>query len=129
MLLSLNLGAQQTWTLQQCIGYALQHATEVRRQQLNEQQKQTDYRVALIDFLSSVSAEVNGQYSWGRNIDPETNTYNIVTTFNNYCELYASMTLFDGGATINEYRREKLDRNNASTGPRRKGHQRDGEIC
>lgn len=104
MLLSLHLSAQQPWTLQKCIGYALQHATEVRRQQLNEQQKHADYRVALLDFLPSVSADVSGQYSWGRNIDPETNTYNNVTTFNNYYEVYASLTLFDAGATINSFR-------------------------
>ena len=42
---------------------------------------------------------MQGQYAWGRNIDPETNTYNNVTTFNNYYQLYAELNVFDGFAT------------------------------
>ena len=96
---SLSVQGQEPWSLDRCIAYAREHATEVRRQTLEQEQKHADYRTALLDFLPSVSAEVNGQYSWGRNIDPETNTYNNVTTFNNYYALGASVTLFDGGAT------------------------------
>ena len=65
--------AQREWTLDECVSYALDHATEVARQQIEHRQSVTDYRTALLDFLPSVSAQANGQYSWGRNIDPETN--------------------------------------------------------
>lgn len=110
LLLSLSAHGQEAWTLDRCIAYARTHATEVRRQTLEQEQKCADYRTSLFDFLPSVSAEVNGQYSWGRNIDPETNTYNNVTTFNNYYALGASVTLFDGGATWNAFRQARLDR-------------------
>ena len=82
LLMALSVHGQEAWTLDRCIAYARTHATEVRRQTL--EQERADYRTSLLDFLPSVSAEVNGQYSWGRNSDPETNTYNDVTTFNNY---------------------------------------------
>lgn len=115
LLLSLSAHGQEAWTLDRCIAYAREHATEVRRQRLEQEQKRADYRTSLLDFLPSVSAEVNGQYSWGRNIDPETNTYNNVTTFNNYYALGASMTLFDGGATWNAFRQARLDRASAQS--------------
>lgn len=110
---SLSVQGQEPWTLDRCIAYAQEHASEVRRQTLEQEQKRIDYRTSLLNFLPSMSAEVNGQYSWGRNIDPETNTYNNVTTFNNYYSLGASMTLFDGGATWNAFRQARLDRASA----------------
>jgi outer membrane protein len=115
--LMLVVGAygQEPWSLDRCIAYASEHATEVSRQTLEAQQKKADYRTALLDFLPSVEAQVNGQYSWGRNIDPETNTYNNVTTFNNSYGIGASMTLFDFGATWNAFRQARLDRDVAPT--------------
>ena len=70
LLMALSVHGQEAWTLDRCIAYAREHATEVRRQTLEQEQKRADYRTSLLDFLPSVSAEVNGQYSWGRNIDP-----------------------------------------------------------
>lgn len=114
-LVSLSVQGQEPWTLDRCIVYAQAHASEVRRQTLEQEQKRADYRTSLLNFLPSVSAEVSGQYSWGRNIDPETNTYNNVTTFNNYYQLGASVTLFDGGATWNAFRQARLDRASAQS--------------
>ena len=114
-LVSLSVQGQESWTLARCIAYAQEHASEVRRQTLEQEQKRADYRTSLLNFLPSVSAEVSGQYSWGRNIDPETNTYNNVTTFNNYYQLGASVTLFDGGAIWNAFRQARLDRASAQS--------------
>ena len=45
----------------------------------------------------------------------ETNTYNNVTTFNNYYQLGASVTLFDGGAIWNAFCQARLDRASAQS--------------
>lgn len=110
-----SLMAQQPWTMDQCMAYAAEHATTVRTRRVEAQQALADYRYAKAEFLPEVGAQVSGQYSWGRNIDPETNTYNNVTTFNNYYELYASLPVFDGFATINGFRRARLARQNSQT--------------
>ena len=107
--------AQQRWSLDDCIGYALEHANEVRRQKIERRQAGVDYRAAVLDFLPTVSASADGQYSWGRNIDPETNIYNNVTTFNNYYGISASMPVFDGGQTWNAFRLARLAKNAAPT--------------
>ena len=110
-------GMAQTngWTLDNCMRYAVENAMEVKRETVNARQRKDNYRSAGLDFLPSVSGAVSGQYAWGRNIDPETNTYNNVTTFNNYYQLYASLNVFDGFATVNAFRQARLARNYSST--------------
>lgn len=103
------------WGLDSCMAYAVEHATDVKREVINARQRKQDYQKAVTDFLPSVVGGVQGQYAWGRNIDPETNTYNHVTTFNNYYQLYASLNVFDGFATINAFKQAKLARAYSTT--------------
>ena len=103
------------WGLDSCMTYAVEHATDVKREIVNARQRKQDYQKAVTDFLPSVAGGVQGQYAWGRNIDPETNTYNHVTTFNNYYQLYASLNVFDGFATINAFKQAKLARAYSTT--------------
>lgn len=105
----------KTWELDSCMAYAVEHATDVKREVINARQRKQDYQKAVTDFLPSVAGGVQGQYAWGRNIDPETNTYNNVTTFNNYYQLYASLNVFDGFATINAFKQAKLARAYSTT--------------
>lgn len=103
------------WGLDSCMAYAVEHATDVKREVVNARQRKQDYQKAVTDFLPSVAGGVQGLYAWGRNIDPETNTYNNVTTFNNYYQLYASLNVFDGFATINAFKQAKLARAYSTT--------------
>ena len=98
----------QSWSLDDCMKYAVEHATEVKREVVNARQRKQDYQ-------HTVTGGVQGQYAWGRNIDPETNTYNNVTTFNNYYQLYAELNVFDGFATINALKQAKLSRDYSAT--------------
>ena len=108
-------GMGKNWGLDSCMAYAVEHATDVKREVINARQRKQDYQKAVTDFLPSVAGGVQGQYAWGRNIDPETNTYNHVTTFNNYYQLYASLNVFDGFATINAFKQAKLARAYSTT--------------
>ena len=105
----------QSWSLDSCMAYAVEHATEVKREVVNARQRKQDYQHAVAGFLPTVTGGVQGQYAWGRNIDPETNTYNNVTTFNNYYQLYAELNVFDGFATINALKQAKLSRDYSAT--------------
>ena len=103
------------WSLDDCMKYAVEHATNVKREVINTRQRKQDYHKAVADFFPSVSGAIQGQYAWGRNIDPETNTYNNVTTFNNYYQLYAELNVFDGFATINAFKQARLARDYSTT--------------
>lgn len=109
----------QSWSLDDCMKYAVKHAMEVKREVVNVRQRKQDYQHAVAGFLPTVSGGVQGEYAWGRNIDPETNTYNNVTTFNNYYQLYAELNVFDGFATINALKQAKLSQDYSATAMRK----------
>lgn len=95
------------WTLDSCMRYAAAHALSVRQSIVEADKAREGVGEAAAGFIPVVSGSVSGQVSWGRNVDPETNTYNTVNTFNNYYDLTARMTLFDGGRTFNAFRRAR----------------------
>lgn len=102
--------AQRPWTMEQCMAYAADHSSTVVQARWDVATATANRDEAFADFFPSVSAQVATQFNWGRNIDPETNTYNDVTTFNNGYGLYASLTLFDGGQTLNRYRQARAEK-------------------
>lgn len=108
--MSIATSAQTPWSLERCMAYAAEHASSVVQARWDVASATATRNEALADFFPSVSAQLGAQFSWGRNIDPETNTYNDITTFNNGYGIYASFTLFDGGQTINRYRRARSER-------------------
>ena len=107
--------ASKTWSLDDCMRFAVEHATAVKRETINARQRKQDYQNAVQSFLPTVTGGVQGQYAWGRNVDPETNTYTNVTTFNNYYQIYASLNVFDGFATINAFKQAKMARAYSAT--------------
>lgn len=107
--------AQRTMTMDECIAYALSHAAEVQTQEVNVRQARDDQRQATFALLPSVSASSGVQWAWGRNIDPETNTYNTVTTFYNSYGLSTGVTLFDGLSNVNCWRRARAARQQSLT--------------
>ena len=114
-LMVVSVVSAQSWGLDDCMRYAVEHATDVKRETINARQRKQDYQHAVAAFLPTVAGGVQGQYAWGRNIDPETNTYNNVTTFNNYYQLYAELNVFDGFATINAFKQARLSRDFSAT--------------
>ena len=97
------------WTLDRCIEYAMTHATDIRKKRVEADNARQDRGAAMGGFMPSVSASVGAQFSWGRNVDPETNTYNTITTFNNSYSVGGSLTLFDGAQTWNAFRKARLN--------------------
>lgn len=98
------------WNMDDCMDYAVKHSNTVKKQEYGLSSAKADLQAAAASFLPSVNASAAAQYNWGRNIDPSTNTYNNVTTFNNYYDIYASIYLFDGGQVINSWKQAKIAR-------------------
>lgn len=106
---------QEVWDMDRCMQYAVDHSTSVELQRIEARQARADYSASVASFFPTVSAGVTGQYSWGRGINPETNTYNTLTTFYNYYQLYASLPVFDGFRTLNAFKQARLARKNSVT--------------
>ena len=102
-------GQEKAWTVDDCIEYAVTHNHEVRLQQIQLDDYKTDKQRAVGAFLPAVEASVGGQFNFGRAIDPETNTYTNVNTFNNSYGVQASIPLFDGLQRYNDLRAAKAN--------------------
>lgn len=110
---------ETTWCMDSCMRYAVVHASDVQRQHVITRQREQNFRKAVSDFLPSFGASLGAQYQWGRNVDPETNTYSNVTTFGNSWNLSTSLNLFDGFATVNAFRQARLARQFSQTAMQR----------
>ena len=99
--------AQDTWTLQECMQYAVEHNHEVHQSELELDNKKATKTGAIGRFLPAMEANVGAQYNFGRAIDPETNTYTNVNTFYNGYQVYASLPVFDGFNRLHALRAAK----------------------
>ena len=95
-MVSLQVTAQNTWDVQKCMQYAVEHNHEVNKLELQLDNHKAEKKGAVGSFLPSVGVSIGGQYNFGRAIDPETNTYTNVNTFYNGYQIYASLPVFDG---------------------------------
>lgn len=105
----LQLSASEPWSVECCMQYAADHSHTVRQQQFALEDSRAAKTQAIGAFLPSVYGSVNGQMNFGRAIDPSTNTYTDVSTFNNGYGLEASLTVFDGLQRYNNLRLAKAN--------------------
>ena len=93
--------------MQRCMQYAVEHNHEVKRAELELDNSQANKTAAVGRFLPEVGARIGAQYNFGRAIDPETNIYTDVSTFNNVYSLSASLPVFDGFSRLHALRAAK----------------------
>lgn len=94
--LALHVHAQDEWTVEQCISYAVAHNHDVRMRDMAVEDYKTEKTRQAASFLPYIGASVGGQLNFGRAIDPGTNTYTNVSTFSNGYSISASIPVFDG---------------------------------
>ena len=99
--------AQNAWTVQQCMQYAVEHNHEVKQAELQLDNFKVQKTKAVGSFLPYVDAGIGAQYNFGRAIDPETNGYTDVSTFYNGYQLQASLPVFDGFSRLHALKAAK----------------------
>lgn len=98
-------GSPRVLSLHDCMEYAVSNSTRMRIQAADRKDEQWQRRQAIMRvFTPSVDAQTYAYNQYGRNLDPETNTYNNVTTFHNGYSVSAGITLFDGFQSVNNMR-------------------------
>lgn len=113
LLLGLAIGGSaihgQPMSLSDCMDYAVSHSTEMRLSAADRSDERAEKVQAILGaFTPSVSVQSYAYNQYGRNLDPETNTYTDFTTFHNGYSLSAGITLFDGFQAINKLRIAKV---------------------
>lgn len=130
-LFSMTAGAQELqrgelMTLRDCMEFAVSNSTKMRIQAADRSDEQWQRRQAIMQvFTPTLSAQTYAYNQYGRNLDPETNTYNNITTFHNGYGVSAGLTLFDGFHSVNNM---KMALTAAKMGLSKEQQTRD-EIC
>ncbi len=91
-----NVNAQDKWSLNECINYALEHNLDQHLLSLSEKSAKIDASQAKLNFLPSISASSSADLSFGRSVDPNTNDVVNTEVFSNSHSLSSSLTLFRG---------------------------------
>lgn len=105
LLLAWPVKAQMT--LNDCLIYAREHAHSNRLSRLSTEAANADKRISMSDLMPYLGFGSNGSLSFGRNIDPETNTYDNKRTLATGFGIDFSLPLFDGLVRINNLKASK----------------------
>lgn len=100
--------AQAPMTLHDCMVYALDNSLKVKMQELTTDDARLARRDAILNaFTPGIDAGASAQMSFGRTIDPETNTYVTTATFSNNYSVSGGIYIFNGFSAVNNIRISK----------------------
>ena len=94
------LEAQETWSLNRCVSFAVENNIGLQKMRVSEQIAREDLSQSRRNLLPEIGATSNASYSFGRSIDPNTNDFVNTSFFNNSYEIGASVTLFNPSKQI-----------------------------
>ncbi len=93
--------AQKSWTLDDCITYAVSNNIQVKRQLLATESQKADYTKSKLNMLPNLNFSSDGNLGFGRSIDPVTNLITFHENMSNSYSLSSSLNLFSGISAIN----------------------------
>ena len=105
-----NVAEPTPMSLEACMQYAVEHSPAVRRQDYTNRNYRQDYIESIASLVPAVSGSVGASTSFGRSVDPETNTYTDVSNFDNSYSVSGQIPVFAGLTGINTVRAARVMR-------------------
>lgn len=113
-------------TLHECMEIAVRNSSKMKLQASEIDDARLMRRQAILEtFTPQFSGGTSGNFNFGRTVDPETNTYKSITSFNNGYYVGGSLTLFNGFSAVNNL---KITKTALKMGLQREEQLRE-EIC
>ena len=103
-----SLFAQESWTLDECVSFAIEHNLQLNDFKYTNQSNRETYRQSVRNLLPSVNASSSYLISYGRAEDPNTGTFVNQDFYSNNYSLESSIDLFQGFQKINAIKASKL---------------------
>lgn len=100
--------AQESWTLDECVTFALEHNLQLNDFKYTNQSNRETYRQSVRNLLPSVNASSSYLINYGRAEDPNTGTFVNLDFYSNNYSLESSIDLFQGFQKINAIKASKL---------------------
>jgi len=104
----MRVQAQEKWTLDECVAYALEHNLQLNDFNYITQSDRETHRQSVRSLLPNVNAYSEYNIRFGRSVDPNDNS--IITTdfFSNNYNLNANLDLFRGFQKLNTIKATKF---------------------
>lgn len=101
--------AQEVWSLEQCINYALENNIIIKQQELNTNLNENALLQTKMTRLPSLNANTQQSFNFGRTLDFQTNTYIDRNTQSFSYNTSTQLTLFNGFQTTNAIKQANLE--------------------
>ena len=105
----INIQAQTILTFEKCLEIAFKNNLNIKNAEISEEIANYQHKGTIAKLLPTVSGSFSNNYSWGRGIDPSTNTF-VNQEFNSYSGgLNSGINLFSGFQNINSIKLAKQE--------------------
>ena len=101
--------AQDTWSLEKCVRYALENNINIKVAELSVKNNQLIEKGNKLSRLPSLNGSVSGSYQFGRTIDPVTNQFNSLSIGANRISLNANVNVYNGNQIRNSIKKAGYD--------------------
>ena len=108
LLQGMALKAQETWSLQQCIDYAIENNIQIKQQQLSVNYQENQLNQSRFDRLPSFNGQIGNNYNYGRSLTYQ-NTYENTNSVSVSGGVGTDITLWNGFTLKNAILQRELD--------------------
>ncbi len=108
-LISSGAIAQETWSLEKCVRYALEENINIQRAALGVQTNELNLKGNRMSRLPNLSASGSAGYQFGRTIDPVSNEFNSLSIGANSFGVNAGVTVYNGNRIRNSIKQSQYD--------------------
>ncbi len=109
MILVVNtIHAQKSWSLDDCIAYAIHHNLELKNFTYSQDENQETYRQSVRSLLPSIDADADYVKNFGRSPNPNTNVFENTEFISSDYGLNAEIDLFQGFQKMNTIKASKF---------------------
>ena len=106
----LSLSAQEPWSLEDCIQYAMENNIQIKQTVLNTEYNENLLKQSKLGQLPNLNGSGNYNYSWGRILDETTYRYSDNQTINSInLGVRSSTNLFNGLQVRNTIQQNELN--------------------
>ncbi|MBN1116412.1 MAG: TolC family protein [Bacteroidales bacterium] len=105
--ISFSAGAQEPWSLEDCINYAHSNNLQIKRAVLQADVAGINEKQAVTNILPDLNAGINRNYNFGRSVDPFTNNFITNNSVSDNFQLTSSVSLFNGLQNYNNIKRNQ----------------------
>jgi outer membrane protein len=106
---SLNIVAQELWSLEKCIVYAFENNLQIQQSQLDVLSADQDLRQSKLNMVPSFNAGFNHNFGWGRYYDDAQGIFIDNKSQQNFFSINSDLTLFQGLSQLNNIKQKNFD--------------------